>query len=152
VTIAKRPSCEGGTRESVELICPTAQEKYFCKGDWTTQITLNCFMKSNFWRNDFAGLKSRKSAIFPENRNDFPVVGANHLPSIQYNQLHAACCTSRVGSDPKFLTMQGHEPINREPINSEWRMSALVRIPDSGRTSREVRKVSDTDNSRRCLV
>jgi hypothetical protein len=25
------------------LICPTAKAEYFCKGDWTTQITLNLF-------------------------------------------------------------------------------------------------------------
>src|SRR6266702_1778547 len=33
VTIAKRPSCECRTRESVALICPTAQAEYFWPGD-----------------------------------------------------------------------------------------------------------------------
>jgi hypothetical protein len=40
VTIAIRPSGGVGWREFVEMICPTGEAKYFCKGDWTTQITL----------------------------------------------------------------------------------------------------------------
>jgi hypothetical protein len=40
VTIAIRPSGGVGWREFVEMICPTGEVKYFCKGDWTTQITL----------------------------------------------------------------------------------------------------------------
>jgi hypothetical protein len=35
VTIAIRPSCGVGWREFVEMICPTGEAKYFCKGDWT---------------------------------------------------------------------------------------------------------------------
>jgi hypothetical protein len=35
VTIAIRPSGGVGWRESIEMICPTAKAKYFCKGDWT---------------------------------------------------------------------------------------------------------------------
>jgi hypothetical protein len=41
VTIAKRPSYRDRTRESVELICPTAQAKYFCEKDWTRKLQ-NC--------------------------------------------------------------------------------------------------------------
>jgi hypothetical protein len=41
------------TRESVELICPTAQAKYFCEGDWTTQINLNRLKKLSFSRMQF---------------------------------------------------------------------------------------------------
>src|SRR5437016_11032127 len=32
VTIAIRPSCGVGWRELVEMICPTGEAKYFCKG------------------------------------------------------------------------------------------------------------------------
>src|SRR5713226_5337928 len=35
VTIAIRPSCGVGWREFVEMICPTGEAKYFCKGDST---------------------------------------------------------------------------------------------------------------------
>src|SRR5258707_15721131 len=45
VTIAIRPSCGTGWRELVEMICPTGEAKYFCKGDWTAQITLIRFNK-----------------------------------------------------------------------------------------------------------
>jgi hypothetical protein len=53
VTIAKRPSCEGRTRELVEVICPTGQAKYFFEEDWTTQITLNRLTKIQFTRMRF---------------------------------------------------------------------------------------------------
>ncbi len=46
VTIMIRPSCGVGWRELVEMICPTGEAKYFCKGDWTAQITLIRFKKS----------------------------------------------------------------------------------------------------------
>ena len=48
VTIAIRPSGGVGWREFVEMICPTGEAKYFCKWDWTTQITLILF--NNFRR------------------------------------------------------------------------------------------------------
>src|SRR5229473_539169 len=48
VTIAIRPSGGVGWREFVEMICPTGEAKYFCKGDWTGQITLIRF--NNFRR------------------------------------------------------------------------------------------------------
>ncbi len=35
VTIMIRPSCGVGWREFVEMICPTGEAKYFCKGDST---------------------------------------------------------------------------------------------------------------------
>src|SRR5260221_7483852 len=35
VTIAIRPCCGVGWREVVEMICPTGEAKYFCKGDST---------------------------------------------------------------------------------------------------------------------
>src|ERR1700675_1850083 len=31
----QRPSCGVGRREFVEMICPTGEAKYFCKGGWT---------------------------------------------------------------------------------------------------------------------
>jgi hypothetical protein len=39
VTIMIRPSCGVGWREFVEMICPTGEAKYFCKGDWTALST-----------------------------------------------------------------------------------------------------------------
>src|SRR5258707_15226599 len=33
----QRPSGGVGWREFVEMICPTGEAKYFCKGDWTAQ-------------------------------------------------------------------------------------------------------------------
>src|SRR5450631_1114236 len=35
LTIMIRPSCGVGWREFVEMICPTGEAKYFCKGDST---------------------------------------------------------------------------------------------------------------------
>src|SRR5467141_2551129 len=50
VTIMIRPSGGVGWRESVEMICPTGEAKYFCKGDWTASIRLIRFNKSLFAR------------------------------------------------------------------------------------------------------
>jgi hypothetical protein len=46
-------------------------------------------------------------------------------------------------SPPRHATLERlHAEPEREPINPEWSMtSALLRITDSSRTSREVRKV-----------
>ncbi len=35
------------------MICPTGIAKYFCEGDWTTQITLYCLNKLSFARTRF---------------------------------------------------------------------------------------------------
>jgi hypothetical protein len=43
------------------LICPTAQEEFFPRGDWTGQITLKEFGKFVFWRNGDWGLVRRKA-------------------------------------------------------------------------------------------
>jgi hypothetical protein len=37
----------------VELICVKREAKYFCKWDWTTQITLICLKKSLSTRSGF---------------------------------------------------------------------------------------------------
>src|SRR5260370_1190477 len=38
--------CVGvGWRKFVEMICPTGEAKYFCKGDWTASIRLILFDK-----------------------------------------------------------------------------------------------------------
>ena len=50
VTIAIRPSGGVGWREFVEMICPTGEVEYFCKGDWTGGITLIRFNKFGFTR------------------------------------------------------------------------------------------------------
>src|SRR6516225_12440646 len=39
-----------GRGELVKMICPTGIAKFFCEGDWTTQITLNRLMKLIFTR------------------------------------------------------------------------------------------------------
>src|SRR2546430_14706144 len=41
VTIAIRPSGGVGWRKFVEMICPTGEAKYFCKGD-STALSTNC--------------------------------------------------------------------------------------------------------------
>src|ERR1700688_3559033 len=51
VTIAIRPCSGVGWREFVEMICPTGEAKYFCKQDWTAQITLRKHNKSPCRRN-----------------------------------------------------------------------------------------------------
>jgi hypothetical protein len=53
VTMANAPLAGKGRGELVELICPTAKAKYFLKEDWTTQISLNLFMKFEFSRGVF---------------------------------------------------------------------------------------------------
>jgi hypothetical protein len=45
-----RPSGGVGWREFVEMICPTGEAKYFCKGDWSGGITLIRFNKFDFTR------------------------------------------------------------------------------------------------------
>src|SRR5882672_6302258 len=50
VTIMIRPSGGVGWREFVEMICPTGEAEYFCKGDWTGRITLIRFNKFGFTR------------------------------------------------------------------------------------------------------
>jgi hypothetical protein len=47
-----RPSGGVGWREFVEMICPTGEAKYFCKGDWTRN-----------WPDSLSG----KSAGYPDN-------------------------------------------------------------------------------------
>jgi hypothetical protein len=63
--------------EKEPLICPTAQVEYFSPGDWTTQIRLNRFMKSQFWRTQWSmlfrwadGLASKKQTYLPANPVD----------------------------------------------------------------------------------
>ena len=41
VTIAKRPFVWAGMARDIEVIWVKRERKYFCKGDWTTQIRLN---------------------------------------------------------------------------------------------------------------
>jgi hypothetical protein len=48
VTIAKRPSVWGGMAMDIEVIWVRREGKYFCKWDWTGQITLIRFNKSRF--------------------------------------------------------------------------------------------------------
>jgi hypothetical protein len=50
VTIAIRPSGGVGWREFVEMICPTGEAKYFCKGGWTARNSLIRLKKLVFSR------------------------------------------------------------------------------------------------------
>ena len=54
VTIGRNvPLAGAGRPESVPLICPTTQVEYFLPGDWTTQISLICFVKLTFVHTHF---------------------------------------------------------------------------------------------------
>jgi hypothetical protein len=35
--------------EAIKLFLPRREAKYFCAGDWTTQISLKGFANSGFW-------------------------------------------------------------------------------------------------------
>src|SRR5271169_4437907 len=50
VTIAKRPSREGGTAKDIDLIWVNNEADYFCRQDWTSGIALSRFMKFGFRR------------------------------------------------------------------------------------------------------
>jgi hypothetical protein len=45
VTIAKRPFVWAGMAVGIEVIWVKSEPEYFCREDWTTQITLNCLDK-----------------------------------------------------------------------------------------------------------
>jgi hypothetical protein len=47
VTIAKRPFVWAGMARDVQVIWVKKEQEYFCKGDWTTQITLESLGKSS---------------------------------------------------------------------------------------------------------
>src|SRR5260370_13962333 len=44
------PLVRSGTARGLEVIWVKREAEYFCKQDWTTQITLILFKKSRFWR------------------------------------------------------------------------------------------------------
>src|SRR5258708_13002704 len=50
VTIASRPSVWDGMARDIEVIWVKRESEYFCKLDWTTQITLLLFHTSSFLR------------------------------------------------------------------------------------------------------
>ena len=50
----QRPSSRDRTAQLIVLICPTSEAEYFCKADWTGQITLIRLKKSTFSRNRVA--------------------------------------------------------------------------------------------------
>jgi hypothetical protein len=49
--MANAPLLGDETARLIVLICPTGEAEYFSQEVWTGQITLNCFDKSEFWRN-----------------------------------------------------------------------------------------------------
>jgi hypothetical protein len=48
VTTAKRPSYRDGVAWIVKVFLSAGKTNYFCKKDWTTQISLNSFGKFSF--------------------------------------------------------------------------------------------------------
>jgi hypothetical protein len=44
---------------------PTAEAKYFCEKDWTTQISLNRLDKLEFWRTQIQGPASPPRQAHP---------------------------------------------------------------------------------------
>jgi hypothetical protein len=50
VTIASRPSEWDGMQGDIEVIWGVGEAVYFCKQDWTTQISLIRLKKLAFWR------------------------------------------------------------------------------------------------------
>jgi hypothetical protein len=50
VTLANAPLYRGRNGGVLDSICAGGKGKYFCKQDWTGQISLNRFNKSGFWR------------------------------------------------------------------------------------------------------
>src|SRR5260370_14886739 len=61
VTIASRPSEWDETAGDIEVIWGAGEAVYFCKRDWTTQISLNLFANFLFWRRPVARME--RSAI-----------------------------------------------------------------------------------------
>ena len=57
----QRPSCGVGWREFVEMICPTGEAKYFCKGDWTAN-SLICPSGKSLRAHGVAGTQRRARA------------------------------------------------------------------------------------------
>jgi hypothetical protein len=47
------------------MICPAGIAKYFCKGDWTTQIKLNRLKKLSFSRTRFPKPQGHASEAYP---------------------------------------------------------------------------------------
>jgi hypothetical protein len=56
---------EAARRGVIEMICPTGIAKYFCKGDWTTQIKLNRLKKLSFSRTRFPKPQGHASEAYP---------------------------------------------------------------------------------------
>ena len=55
------PLLWGGMREVLEMIWGVRKQKYFCKRDWTTQISLRKHNKSPRTRNDIDGYRFRST-------------------------------------------------------------------------------------------
>src|SRR5258708_10779970 len=55
------PLLWGGMREVLEVIWGVRKQKYFCKRDWTTQISLRKHNKSPRTRNDIDGYRFRST-------------------------------------------------------------------------------------------
>jgi hypothetical protein len=65
VTIANRPSV-GRDGESYSLISISEKQKYFCKWDWTAQISLIRFNKLAVRRNGGSARRAIPTASFPD--------------------------------------------------------------------------------------
>jgi hypothetical protein len=63
VTIAKRPSWRSGMAIVVNMICAKNEAEYFCKQDWTGQISLIRHEKLDFRRSDNLAARGEKRAF-----------------------------------------------------------------------------------------
>jgi hypothetical protein len=79
VTIAKRPSVWAGMARDQQVICLKRQWKYFCKGDWTTQIRLN--PKENFFSAAIPGRAKHEPEIYNPCRDyEFRACAERRIP------------------------------------------------------------------------
>jgi hypothetical protein len=64
----RTPLSRGQDRTALFLFLPNREAEYFCKGDWTTQISLNRLDKSPFTRTRFPQPRAHQSAASRANR------------------------------------------------------------------------------------
>jgi hypothetical protein len=89
--VRNAPLIERGTARVLDLICPTAQGKYFSRGDWTTQITLKSRAKLDFTRRGFLRLTVLAGgAVCGKTRTDLPDDGQIISNTLEKSRLGAA--------------------------------------------------------------
>jgi hypothetical protein len=113
------------------MICPTGEAKYFCKGDWTTQISLRKHNKSPRMRNDIDGYASAPP---------IPSAARTGKSPHRDERTFRVSRTRRGASWRRTAEPRPNQGVN--PLIQIGRpTSALERKTDESRTSRQVRKV-----------